>query len=110
MNQYLLLLYDNQARLQKLSPEEMQKAMQKYMDWTKKSVLHKRLHGTGRVIRPNGGGAPVTSDGPYSEAKEVLGGFYTVEAADYDEAVKIALTHPHVEYGGTVEVRQIMGM
>jgi hypothetical protein len=109
MSQYLLLLYDNQDNWQKLSPDEMQQAMQKYMDWTKKSVLHKRLESTGRVIRANGG-SPHTSDGPYSETKEILGGFYTVEAASYDDAVKIALTHPHVEYGGTVEVRKIQAM
>ena len=40
------------------------------------------------------GGQVRTTDGPYSETKEVLGGYYTIEAADYDEAVRLALDHP----------------
>ena len=53
------------------------------------------------------GGRPSVTDGPYSEMKEILGGYYTIEAADYDAAVKLALDHPHMEYGGTIEVRQV---
>jgi hypothetical protein len=60
----------------------------------------------GRVLRSNGK-KPSVSDGPYSETKEVLGGYYTIEAADYDAAVKLALEHPHLEYGGTIELRQV---
>ncbi|MBZ5604668.1 MAG: YciI family protein, partial [Acidobacteriia bacterium] len=45
-----------------------------------------------------------------SETKEVFGGYYLIEAADYDEAVQRALTHPHLEYGGTVEVRKLFEM
>ena len=89
----------------------MQKALEKYMAWTKKpfTVDSKRLaEDPGRVIRSHSG-KPRATDGPYSETKEVLGGFYTVEAASYDEAVKLALEHPHLEYGGTIEVRQLYG-
>ena len=87
----------------------MQQSLQKYMDWTKNSVLHRRLgDDPGKVIRSTGGQFRAT-DGPYSETKEALGGFYTVEAPDYDHAVQIALTHPHLENGGTVEVRHIFG-
>jgi hypothetical protein len=60
----------------------------------------------GRVIRSQGG-KPRATDGPYSETKEILGGFYAIEAADYDEAVQRTLDHPHLEYGGTIEVREI---
>ena len=52
---------------------------------------------------------PRATDGPYSETKEVLGGYYTIEAASYEEAVSRALEHPHLEYGGTIEVRQVYG-
>lgn len=109
MAQFMLLLYDDPSGWEKLSPEEMQKAIEKYMAWTKKSIDSKRL-GTdvGKVIRAQGG-KPRVTDGPYSETKEVLGGYYTIEAANYDEAVKKALTHPHVEYGLTVEIRQVYG-
>jgi hypothetical protein len=111
MAQFMLLLYDDRTGWQNLSPEEMQKALEKYMAWTQKpfTVDSKRLaEDLGRVIRSEGG-KPRATDGPYSETKEVLGGYYTIEAADYDEAVKLALTHPHVEYGCTVEVRQVYG-
>jgi hypothetical protein len=105
----MLLLYHDHSGFQKLSPEEMQKALEKYMAWTKKpfTVESKRLApDPGRVIRPENG-RPRATDGPYSETKEVLGGFYTINAASYDEAVQLALSHPHIEYGGTIELRQL---
>ena len=46
-------------------------------------------------------------DGPYSATKEVLGGFYLIEAADYDEAVQLAMDHPHLQFGGTLEIRKL---
>jgi hypothetical protein len=108
MPNYMLLLYDDPSGWMKLGPEEMQKATEKYMEWTKRpyTVDSKRLApDPGRVIRSvNGKGR--TTDGPYSETKEVLGGYYTIEAASYEEAVKRAMEHPHLEYGGTIEVRQ----
>ena len=111
MPQYMLLLYDNPSHWMKLSPEEMQKAIEKYFAWTKKPFTKdsKRLaEDPGRVIRSQGG-KPKATDGPYSETKEILGGYYTIEAASYDDAVKLASEHPHLEYGGTVEVRQVYG-
>lgn len=111
MPHYMLLLYDNAVNLQRLSPEEMQKATEKYMAWRNLPFTKdgKRLaDGTGRVIRA-GNGKPRVSDGPYGETKEILGGYYTIEADSYDEAVKHSLTHPHLEYGGTIEVRHVFG-
>ena len=111
MPQYMLLLYDDPSNWQKLSPEEMQKATEKYMAWMKKpfTVNGKRLaEDAGRVIRSQGG-KPRATDGPYSETKEVLGGFYTIEAANYDEAIERSLDHPQLEHGGTIEVRQLYG-
>ena len=107
---YMLLLYDDPTGWMKLSPEEMQRATEKYMAWTKKPFTKdsKRLApDAGRVIRSQGG-KPKATDGPYSETKEILGGYYTIEAANYDEAVKLALDHPHLEHG-TVELRQVYG-
>ncbi|HWY49088.1 MAG TPA: YciI family protein [Bryobacteraceae bacterium] len=111
MPQYMLLLHGDPAGWVKLSPEDMQKAIEKYMAWTKKPFTRdsKRLADEpGRVIRSQGG-KPKATDGPYSETKEILAGYYTIEAASYDEAVKLALEHPQLEYGGTVEVRQVYG-
>ena len=115
MSKFMLLLYDSPSAMQyfqKLSPEEMQKAVDKYMSWTKKPfcVGSQRL-GTdaGRVIRSDNG-RPRAMDGPFSEAKEVLGGYYMIEAANYDEAVKLSLDHPHLEHGGTIAVRELYQM
>lgn len=111
MAKYMLLLYDNPMKWGALSPEEMQKAIEKYGAWTKKpfTVDSKRLaEDVGKVIRLEAG-KPRATDGPYSETKEVLGGYYIIEAADYDEAVKLSLEHPHVEYGGAIEVRHVWG-
>lgn len=111
MAQFMLLLYDNPAEWLKVSPEEMQKAIEKYRAWTQKPFTKdsKRLgDDSGRVLRSEGG-KPRATDGPYSETKEVLGGFYLIEAANYDEAVALTMDHPHLEYGGTIEVRQLWG-
>jgi hypothetical protein len=111
MSQFMLLLYDDPSGWRKLSPEEMQRAVEKYVAWAAKPFNKdsKRLgEDAGRVIRSKNG-RPHTTDGPYSETKEVLGGFYLIEAADYNEAVARSLDHPHLEYGGTIEVRQLYG-
>jgi hypothetical protein len=109
MSQFMLLLYENPSGFAKLSAEEMQKALEKYMAWTKKpfTVDSKRLGADpGKVLKPTNG-KPRATDGPFSETKEVLGGFYLIEARDYDEAVARASEHPHIEYGGTIEVRKL---
>ena len=113
MPKYMLLLHDPADGFTAMSPEEMQQVIQKYMAWGDRlrssGVLHdgqKLTDEPGRVIRSTAGKTRVT-DGPYSETKEVLGGYYTVAADDYERAVEIATTCPHVEYGGTIEIRQI---
>jgi hypothetical protein len=63
-----------------------------------------------RSIRPRNG-RPSVTDGPFVEAKEQLGSFFIVEAADIDEAVRIASKHPAAllgeQYGWGIEVRPI---
>lgn len=66
---------------------------------------------TATTVRVKGGrgGEVVTSDGPYAEAKEVLGGFYVLECADLDEAVRVAAQIP-AAWDGAVEVRPVIPM
>jgi hypothetical protein len=111
MANYMLLLYDDPSRWKKLGPQEMQAVIAKYMAWgdsmrKKGGVGNKLADDYGKVLRSTGG-KPRVTDGPYSETKEVLGGYFQIEAASYDDAVKLAMTCPHMEYGGTVEVRVI---
>jgi len=108
MPQYMLALYDDPSGWKKLSPEETQKAVEKYMAWGNRAyvVQGKRLAADlGRVLRATNG-KPRATDGPYSETKEVMGGIYLIEAKDYDEAVERTLDHPHLEHG-TIELRQL---
>ncbi len=108
MPQYLILLRNNGEPFDSLSPEEMQKTQEKYFAWRSKpfAVDGSRLDRAGRVIRKKNGSVSV-SDGPFTEGREVLGGYYAIEAADLDEAVKLALTNPHVDFG-TIEVRELV--
>jgi hypothetical protein len=106
MKQYILFLHENPETFATVSPAEMEAIVRKYMAWRQQHAAritggHKLQDGTGRVIR---GG--VVTDGPYTEAKEVLGGVFQIMAADYDEAVTLARTCPHCEFG-VVEVREI---
>ena len=116
MSQYLLLLYDNPAgveQFRKLPPAQLQQAMQQYMDWTNKARQsgfyvgsNKLSDDPGRVVRSQSGRTKVT-DGPFSEAKELLGGYYIIEASSYDEAFQRIQDHPHFAHGGTIVIRQV---
>ena len=109
MAKFMLILQGDPSRWASASPEEMQIATEKYMAWVRKpfTLDAKRLTwDAGKVMRAEGGKVR-TTDGPFSETKEVMGGYYTIEAADYDEAVRLAQDHPQLEYGGALWVRQI---
>jgi len=95
------------------SPEEMQNMMKKWMDWigsiAAQNKLTDRGHplgGEGKVLRPDN----VVTDGPYTEIKELLGGYTIVKAESLDEAVSLAHGCPILEVGGNVEVRPINQM
>jgi hypothetical protein len=113
MPQFILLLHETPAAFSAIAPEEMQTIIQRYVAWGARlreaGILadsHKLTGEPGQVMRGHAGQVRVT-DGPYSEAKEVLGGYFTIVAASYDEAVERARDCPHLEYGGTIEVRQV---
>jgi len=85
----------HQPRLARDRPEQMQKIIEKYRAWGDGLRAAGRLiesnklrDGEGRVLR-RGNGKPRVLDGPYSETKEVVGGYFAVRAADYDEAVTL---------------------
>ena len=107
MPQFILLLRDERRPGNGFSPEEMQNLIQKYADWRRSKATggQKLTDGEGRVLRKQNG-KPSVIDGPFAEAKEVMGGFFVIEAASFDEAVETAKTCPHVEFG-SIEVRQI---
>lgn len=114
MSQYLLLLYhDNPVAFRNLAPEDRQRAMAKYEAYGQKLIDRKAyITGSkladepGKVMR-NKSGRLVTTDGPFGETKEWLGGFYLIEAPNYNAAVELGRECPHIEYGGTVVAREL---
>jgi hypothetical protein len=116
MSSFLLLLYDNPAAWQNVTPEQMQKVIEEYMAWGQKLGQEGKLESGqklkdegGRVVRLQANQFNVV-DGPYSETKEVIGGFYMIKAKDYAEAVEIAKSCPHAKYGPKIEVREVDAM
>lgn len=111
MPKYLLLLHLPKDADAGLSPEEIQAIIQKYSDWRARLEREGRFLGgqklrdDGRVLRRQGSQVSIT-DGPYGEAKEVLAGYFLVEAASYEQAVEVAKAGPH-HLRGTVEVREV---
>ncbi|MGO9064056.1 MAG: YciI family protein [Myxococcaceae bacterium] len=96
------------------SAEGMQKQMQKWTAWMKelsdKGHLKnpgQPLEATGKVVK----GKPETvTDGPYAEAKDIVGGYTLIEATDLAQAAKLSSGCPILAVGGLVEVRPIMRM
>lgn len=112
MPTYLLLLHEDPSVFERVSPEEMQNIIQKYSSWKQRMITagvltggEKLQDGTGKVLRRNGGRESVT-DGPYTESKEVIGGFFQIRADNYEQAVQAANDCPHLEYG-TIEIREV---
>lgn len=113
MASFMFIPRDREGDFADASPSEMQALIEKYIAWTEQlgqegkiKGQEKLRDGAGRVIRGEGGKVTVT-DGPFSEAKEIIGGYWLIDAADYDEAVELARTCPAIEYGSSLEIREI---
>lgn len=95
------------------SPEEMQANMNKWMAWIDKLAKSGR-YVSGEPLLPGGklikGSHSGVTDGPYTEGKEVVGGYFIINAADYNEAVALCADYPDYNAGGSIQVRQVMKM
>ncbi len=93
------------------SPEQMQANMGKWFAWIEKLSKDGR-YVSGEPLLPGGkliqGKNKSVTDGPYTEGKELVGGFFIVNAADMNEAVKLCDDYPDYEIGGSIQVRQVM--
>jgi len=114
MAKFLVLARGTGTAYANRSPQEMQQVVQRYMAWTAglreagRMIHAERLQSDGRVVRGTGAKMAVT-DGPFAESKEVLGGFWLLEAASYDEVQGFLKDHPHLDVG-SLEIRQIHDM
>jgi hypothetical protein len=94
-----------------LSPEEMQKTLEKWTAWFKELAAKGHLKSPGNPLEPSGkvvkGKQKVVTDGPHAEAKDVVGGYTVIEAKDIREAVELSKGCPILAVDGSVEVRPI---
>jgi hypothetical protein len=111
MAKFMLIVHETPGAFSKLSPSEIQRVIEKYQAWGN------NLRAAGRLVNSDKlreeGGKIVTLrndkfsavDGPYAEAKEVVGGYLTIRAENYDEAIELVRDCPHLAFG-RLEVRQ----
>jgi hypothetical protein len=113
MTEYLYLYRGGEQR-PGVSPEEMQKRMAKWMNWVKDLESRGHLKDPGHPLESKGKvvkGIPKTiTDGPFTEAKDLIGGFTIVKARDLDEAADLTTGCPIFDMGGFVEVRPLRQM
>lgn len=112
MPQYLLLLHEDPQTFAGRTPAEMQAILERYIVWAGKLAQEGKLlgsnkleDGSGKNVRSVNGRTTVT-DGPYTEGREVIGGYFLIDADSYDAAVSVSSSCPHVEFG-VVEIRQV---
>jgi hypothetical protein len=92
------------------SAEQMQAVMKQWQQWIKNIAAQgiyggtNRLLSEGKTLKPGN----IITDGPFIEAKEIVGGYLVIKADNLDEAVEIAKGCPNLLFGGDVEVRSVM--
>lgn len=113
MATYMLILLDDPTEYADMSPDQLQDLLARYMAWNQKmrgagKVVggHKLRDEGGRILKGEGGKV-VVRDGPYVELREVVGGYFLLDAATYDEAVEIAASCPHATSRGSMQLREI---
>ena len=112
--QYILLIYGNEAEAKSASKEDGMRMRSEYRTFTEELKGSGKMLGgdaleastTATTVRVKAG-KTLRTDGPFAETREQLGGFYSVEAKDLDEAVMIAAKIPGAKTG-CIEVRPIM--
>ena len=113
---YMLLIYADPSADATMTEAEGGRMMADYFAFTQSLVESGELLAgdplqgleTATTVRVRGG-STTTTDGPFAETKEVLGGYYLVECPDLDRALQLAARIPHAARG-SVEVRPIQEM
>lgn len=111
---YLLAIYENEKVWESLSKEETDRMLQEYADFTE-SIRKSGNYVGGDALQPVAtattvrirDGKRLTTDGPFAETKEQLGGFYLIDAENLDQAIAIASRIPNARTG-SIEVRPVM--
>jgi hypothetical protein len=111
---YLLLIYVDENPETEWTDEMRQAEGMAYGEFTK-DIANQGLMQAGEAVQPSGtattvrvrNGDVLTTDGPFAETKETLGGFYLVDCKDLDEAISVAARIPSALHG-SIEVRPIL--
>ena len=111
---YALLIYASEQEWANQTEEQSQAVNQEYMAFTK-DIIDRGLMKGGEALQPTAtattvrvrDGETLTTDGPFAETKDQLGGFYLVDCKDLDEAIEVAARIPDVRRG-SIEIRPIM--
>jgi hypothetical protein len=114
--QYLLMIYRNEAEMAAMSETAAKAMTEEYRVFTESIVKAGKLK-AGDRLKPSStatsvrvrAGRTMTTDGPYAETREQLGGYYLIEAKDLDDAIAIAARIPSAK-DGCIEVRPIWSM
>lgn len=112
--QYLLMIYDDEAIAHRMSEAQQGELMGRYNEFSRKLAETGAMRG-GEALHPTAAattvrvrnGRTTTTDGPFAETKEQLGGYYVIDVPDLDAALKCAAMIPGAETG-SVEVRPIV--
>jgi hypothetical protein len=112
--QYLLLIYDDEKKMAAMPEAEQKAFFGAYFEFTN-AIKKSGHHRGGDALEPVStatsvrvrDGKTLSTDGPFAETREQLGGYYLVEAKDLDEAISIAARIPSARYG-TIEVRPVV--
>ena len=111
---YLCLIYDEESKMGAMAKSESDAFMGEYFGFTN-SIKEAGKYVAGEALQPIHtattvrvrNGKVTTTDGPFAETKEQLGGFYLIDAVDLNEAIQIAARIPSARIG-SIEVRPIV--
>jgi len=108
-NSGYLLLYRGKDWDEGLSPEELQQVMDRFMVWSDGLAKSGKVKGGQALARESktvsGKNGRIIADGPFTEAKEAIGGYLLLQVDNFDEALAIAKSCPGLDYGGSIEIR-----
>lgn len=111
MSEYVFLYRSGESGR---TPERAQQMMQKWMAWLKELGEKGHIKDQGQPLERTGklvkGRQKTVTDGPFAEAKDVVGGYTLIEARDLDQAAELSKGCPIFEVDGAVEVRPVMKM
>lgn len=112
MKEFMLIFIGSDYEELGMSPEQMQERMGRWFAWSQKmdqdGVVRKGGHALHRPSRRVVGPEKTITDKAAPEVKELVGGYYVVEAKDIEEATEIAQGFPDYDLGGTVEIREVI--